>query len=516
VLHWSLAAALAALVLAGIGQGARADVRSLTLHNLHSEEEATIVFKRDGVYDADGLKALDTFLRDPIDNKSTYDMDPHLFDLVWDVYQQAGSSATIQVLDGYRSPATNAWLRKNSDGVAENSLHMKGQAIDFYIPGVPLAKLRAIGLVMQAGGVGFYPDSGSPFVHLDTGSVRHWPLMTRKQLLAVFPDGKTLDIPADGDPLPGYKQAQAEYNARHAQLTPLTQVASFTDDGRANPAKPGLFGRIVKVVTKGDGAPIQTASAKLQPAATTAPAAPKQPAPVVLASNSTNDSISAPKPNLAPRPANNLVLAALTPAPRPAPPPAPARPSPRAADFAAPELWTAPAVPAALALAMAGKENHQPGSSLPIAPTAVVATVSIKPGDIRTAGVITSAVIRSDGAAPASGGVQSAVLAYAAEATPAANAPRTRASAPVSTTAAAPIAISFAPASSPLLMTALDTQGLRMWMNGISTRARAYALLTMPDGVPTATMLSSAATGISSFGTPVAALRTDRFTVDAR
>ena len=276
--HWFSAAALGLLGVTGLSStSALADTRSLTLHNLHTEETATITFKRDGVYDTDGLKQLDTFLRDPMDNKSTFDMDPHLFDLVWDVYQQTGSSSTIEVLDGYRSPATNAWLRKNSDGVAQNSLHMKGQAIDFYIPGVPLSKLRAIGLRMQAGGVGFYPDSGSPFVHLDTGSVRHWPLMTRQQLLAVFPDGKTIDIPADGDPLPGYKQALAEYKQRQADLTPVTQLASFSPDSPSTPAKPGLFGRIVNAVTKGNTpAPaqptIQTASVR-QPVAAT-PAAP--------------------------------------------------------------------------------------------------------------------------------------------------------------------------------------------------------------------------------------------------
>ena len=85
-------------------------------------------------------------------------------------------------------------LRRRSNGVAKNSLHMQGKAMDFFIPGVPLAKLRAIGLRMQIGGVGFYPTSGSPFVHMDTGSVRQWPRMTRQQLVAVFPNGKTHDV----------------------------------------------------------------------------------------------------------------------------------------------------------------------------------------------------------------------------------------------------------------------------------------------------------------------------------
>ena len=107
-------------------------------------------------------------------------------------------------------------LRSRSRGVAKRSQHMLGKAMDFYFPDVSLAKLRAIGLRMQVGGVGFYPTSGSPFVHMDTGSVRHWPKMTRQQLVSVFPNGKTLHIPSDGRPLPGYEQALADYKARKA------------------------------------------------------------------------------------------------------------------------------------------------------------------------------------------------------------------------------------------------------------------------------------------------------------
>src|SRR5207237_9837442 len=76
---------------------------------------------------------------------------------------------------GCRTPSTNAMVRRRSQGVAKFSRQMLGKAMDFYIPGVPLAKLREAGLRAQRGGVGFYPSSN--FVHLDTGSVRHWPRM---------------------------------------------------------------------------------------------------------------------------------------------------------------------------------------------------------------------------------------------------------------------------------------------------------------------------------------------------
>jgi hypothetical protein len=98
--------------------------------------------------------------------------------------------------------------------VAQNSQHTQGQAIDFAIPGVPLEKVRNAGLRMQRGGVGFYPTSGSPFVHLDVGSVRHWPRMTHEQLARVFPDGRTVHIPSDGRPLPGYALALADVERR--------------------------------------------------------------------------------------------------------------------------------------------------------------------------------------------------------------------------------------------------------------------------------------------------------------
>ncbi|WP_018181344.1 DUF882 domain-containing protein [Kaistia granuli] len=194
---------------------AAAGDRALKLFNVHTKETATIVFKRGNRFDAGGLKQLNNFLRDWRRNEPTK-MDPQLFDLIWSVYQQSGSRQPINVVSAYRSPATNGALRSRSRGVAKRSQHMLGKAMDFYLPDVQLAKLRAIGLKMQVGGVGFYPTSGSPFVHMDTGSVRHWPKMTRDQLVRIFPNGKTLHVPSDGRPLPGYEQALASYKARKA------------------------------------------------------------------------------------------------------------------------------------------------------------------------------------------------------------------------------------------------------------------------------------------------------------
>jgi uncharacterized protein YcbK (DUF882 family) len=210
-----VALALAVGLMAAAAGAAQAETRSLKLYFVHTGERATITFKRNGKFDADGLAKLNRFLRDWRRNEPTK-MDPRLFDLIWSVYQKSGSSDYINVLCGYRSPGTNEMLRNRSrhTGVAKESQHILGKAMDFYIPGVPLERLREIGLKLQMGGVGYYPTSGSPFVHMDVGGVRAWPRASRETLVRLFPDGKTIHVPPDGKPLPGYEAAMADYKRR--------------------------------------------------------------------------------------------------------------------------------------------------------------------------------------------------------------------------------------------------------------------------------------------------------------
>jgi hypothetical protein len=87
-----------------------------------------------------------------------------------------------------------------------------------------------IGLRLARGGVGFYPTSGSPFVHMDTGSVRMWPRMSREELARVFPDGRTVQIPADGRPMPGYALALADIRKRGGDAS-ANSVATARDAG---------------------------------------------------------------------------------------------------------------------------------------------------------------------------------------------------------------------------------------------------------------------------------------------
>ncbi|MFK3690493.1 DUF882 domain-containing protein [Agrobacterium tumefaciens] len=223
---------LAAMPFVGVSATeAAAETRSLKLYYIHTREKAVITFKRNGKYDQKGLQELNRFLRDWRRNQPTR-MDPRLFDLVWEVYRRSGATDYINVVSAFRSPETNGLLRTRTKGVAEKSQHMLGKAMDFYIPGVKLSRLREIGMQMQIGGVGFYPTSGSPFVHMDVGGVRAWPRMSRQELVRIFPNGNTLHLPSDGKPLPGYEQAMADYKKRVSSSS--IQVASSAGAGPAS------------------------------------------------------------------------------------------------------------------------------------------------------------------------------------------------------------------------------------------------------------------------------------------
>jgi uncharacterized protein YcbK (DUF882 family) len=254
------------LLLAGAGSvhdaTALNETRTLSFHHTHSGEDLTVTFKRDGRYDEEALKELNHYLRDWRSQEQTT-MDRHLFDILWEVYRDVDGKKPIQIISSYRSPATNAMLRRRSSGVARFSQHMLGHAMDFFIPDVPLEQIRYAGLRLQRGGVGFYPTSGSPFVHLDTGSIRHWPRMTHDQLARVFPDGRTVHVPSDGNPLKGYELARADIEKR-----------GDGDVGEASSkSKPGLFASLFKGKSNDEddeGASAPVASDKTPSASVTA------------------------------------------------------------------------------------------------------------------------------------------------------------------------------------------------------------------------------------------------------
>jgi len=188
---------------------ANGDTRTLEVMQMHTKERITVTFRRNGRYDQAGLEQLNWIMRDWRRNEATK-MNPRLYDLLWEVHRSTGSRQPVRVVSAYRAPQTNAALRRRSSAVAETSQHMSGNAVDFYLSDVPADRIRAIGMRMQRGGVGYYPRANTPFIHLDVASVRHWPRMTRQQLVGMFPDQRTAHIPSDGKPLARFEEARRE------------------------------------------------------------------------------------------------------------------------------------------------------------------------------------------------------------------------------------------------------------------------------------------------------------------
>ncbi|WP_437608990.1 DUF882 domain-containing protein [Erwinia sp. V71] len=145
--------------------------RILTLSNLNTGETLKTEFFDGRNYDKSELSRLNHFFRDYRANK-VKSIDPKLFDQLYRLQALLDTRKPVQLISGYRSKATNAELRAHSKGVAKQSYHMQGRAMDFHIEGVSLSNIRKAALSMGAGGVGYYPSSD--FVHIDTGPVRHW------------------------------------------------------------------------------------------------------------------------------------------------------------------------------------------------------------------------------------------------------------------------------------------------------------------------------------------------------
>ncbi len=139
--------------------------------NTHTGEVLDTIYRTGSSYLPGELGRLDWVLRDHRTGE-VVPLDARLFDLLHELAASAGLEPRYQVISGYRSPATNAMLAANSDGVSSRSLHMDGKAIDVRLEGLPLARLRDFALAKRAGGVGYYP--ASDFVHLDVGRVRSW------------------------------------------------------------------------------------------------------------------------------------------------------------------------------------------------------------------------------------------------------------------------------------------------------------------------------------------------------
>jgi len=218
------------------------EARTLRMYNIHTKESLAVTFKRDGKYDESALKRINHFMRDWRKDEPTK-MDRELIDLIWTLHKELGSQEPIHLISGYRSAATNAALRRRGGGQARKSQHILGKAADIHFPDVPVKALRNSALVQEVGGVGYYPGSGIPFVHVDTGRVRMWPRIPRLELAALFPDGKTKYIPRGGKPitLKDYKLAKAKGlvgKTMVASAAPAPRTVSKADSAESGTAMP--------------------------------------------------------------------------------------------------------------------------------------------------------------------------------------------------------------------------------------------------------------------------------------
>jgi uncharacterized protein YcbK (DUF882 family) len=147
------------------------DEKRLSFYHTHTNKKLEVTYSRGGEYIGSALTEINNFLADFRTGDVT-SIDPTLLDFIYDIRESLGSSGTFEVISAYRSPQTNEMLRDRSGGVAKNSQHLLGKAIDVRLDDVDLPKLRDVALAMQRGGVGYYEKSN--FVHVDTGRVRRW------------------------------------------------------------------------------------------------------------------------------------------------------------------------------------------------------------------------------------------------------------------------------------------------------------------------------------------------------
>jgi uncharacterized protein YcbK (DUF882 family) len=164
-------ALFASLIILSTTQGAGGDTRSLKFYHTHTGKSLQVVYFSAGRYVPEALADLRVFLADWRNQKQT-DIDPKLMDILWQIQRISANDDRYEVISAYRSEETNAMLNQRSKGVARNSQHVLGKAIDVRLRGLDLKRLHDTARELRLGGVGYYP--GSDFIHVDTGRVRYW------------------------------------------------------------------------------------------------------------------------------------------------------------------------------------------------------------------------------------------------------------------------------------------------------------------------------------------------------
>ena len=240
----AVAAVLGAGVFFGLNGAALSggETRTLSIYQIHTKESLTITYMKDGKYIPSAMKKINYILRDWRRNE-VITISPRTIDLMWELHADLGSKSPIHIVSGYRSPRTNAFLKKIGRNVARKSQHMVGHAIDLYFPDVPTIKIRNSALVRQVGGVGYYSSGGGPtgFVHIDSGRVRHWgPAISKSQMAKIMRDYR--------------KTVGARVNKKGMKPVPEVEVAMADPSASALPSQ-----------QEGDDSPAPTKSKKKIP-----------------------------------------------------------------------------------------------------------------------------------------------------------------------------------------------------------------------------------------------------------
>jgi uncharacterized protein YcbK (DUF882 family) len=145
--------------------------RTLGFFNTHTSEKLKVCYFDGEGYRPEALERINFILRD-FRADEILPIDPLLLDQLFALKTRIQPRTPFHIISGYRSPTTNAMLRRTTSGVARTSMHTQGRAIDIRLPGYSTRRLRNLCVKLKAGGVGYYPKSN--FVHLDTGQVRTW------------------------------------------------------------------------------------------------------------------------------------------------------------------------------------------------------------------------------------------------------------------------------------------------------------------------------------------------------
>jgi uncharacterized protein YcbK (DUF882 family) len=290
-----------AMLMVAFAAQAAAEVRTLTLYHVHTKERLTVTYKKDGRYIPSAMAQINYFLRDWRRNKPTT-MSPKTIDLMWELHEDLGSRKPIHIVSGYRSPETNSMLKRIGRKVANKSQHIRGNAIDMFFPDVPLERIRNSALVRQVGGVGFYPARAGGFVHIDSGTVRHWPRISQTRLAQIYRENaRTVGARRNGSNI---EVASSGSGSGSGKRTAASIIAS-------------LFGSGTSGEDEGDDTPATTVAAAPPAAAeTVAPA--EEPAVAPGAASDADASGGAVKPQPKPElPAS--VVANMVPKPQPKP-----------------------------------------------------------------------------------------------------------------------------------------------------------------------------------------------------